>query len=157
MSRTITDGTQLHTLAWKTALALSGAVQSNPFGPDYEVFKVRGKVFMMTTEVRDTPVVTMKCGPEEGLALREEIATVTVGYHMNKRHWISVAAGPQVTERLLEELVENAYLLVVDKLTRTERNAVMDDMHDSQLGELTRARTDLRNRSDTPTARQDVD
>jgi hypothetical protein len=33
----------------------------------------------------------------------------------------------------------------------------MDDMHDSQLGELTRARTDLRNRSDTPTARQDVD
>ena len=123
---TITDGTQLHKLAWHAALALAGAVQSNPFGPDYEVFKVSGKVFMMTTEVRGTPIVTLKCGPEEGLALREEIATVTAGYHMNKRHWISVGAGPKVTERLLEELVENAYLLVVDKLTRAERSQVMD-------------------------------
>lgn len=131
---TISDGTQLHKLAWSTALALSGAVQSNPFGPDYEVFKVRGKVFMMTAEVRGTPVVTMKCGPEEGLALREEIATVTAGYHMNKRHWISVAAGPQITKRLLEELIENAYLLVVEKLTRAERNEVLDADQSQRVG-----------------------
>ena len=114
-------GLDLHRLAWAAALALSGAEQSQPFGPEYEVFKVGGKVFMMTTVRRGTPIVTLKCEPEHALALREEFATITPGYHMNKRHWTSLTAGHGVTPALIEELVENAYLLVVDGLPRDRR------------------------------------
>jgi predicted DNA-binding protein (MmcQ/YjbR family) len=40
---------------------------------------------------------------------------------MNKRHWTSPAAGEGVTQTLIEELVENAYLLAVDGLPRDRR------------------------------------
>jgi len=43
------------------------------------------------------------------------------GYHMNKRHWTSLAAREGVTQALIGELVENAYLLVVDGLPRDRR------------------------------------
>jgi predicted DNA-binding protein (MmcQ/YjbR family) len=107
--------------AWSVAQALAGAERCQPFGPEYEVFKVGGKIFMMTTVVRGTPIVTFKCEPEHALALREEFATITAGYHMNKRHWTSLAAGEGVTPALIGELVENAYLLVVDGLPRARR------------------------------------
>jgi predicted DNA-binding protein (MmcQ/YjbR family) len=107
--------------AWSVAQALAGAERCQPFGPEYEVFKVGGKIFMMTTVVRGTPIVTLKCEPEHAMALREEFATITAGCHMNKRHWTSLAAGEGVTQALIGELVENAYLLVVDGLPRDRR------------------------------------
>ncbi|RNM12231.1 MmcQ/YjbR family DNA-binding protein [Nocardioides pocheonensis] len=114
-------GADLHWFAWSVALDLPGVAQSRPFGPDYEVFKVGGKVFVMTTVVRGTPIVTLKCEPEHAVALRQQFGTITAGYHMNKRHWTSVAAGAGVSRGLVEELVRNAYLLVVDRLPRAKR------------------------------------
>ena len=114
-------GAQLLEYAWSVASALGGVERCQPFGPEYEVFKVGGKIFLMTTVVRGTPIVTLKCEPEHALALREEFETITAGYHMNKRHWTSLAAGQGVTRALTEELVKNAYLLVVDGLPRDRR------------------------------------
>jgi predicted DNA-binding protein (MmcQ/YjbR family) len=122
-------GAQLIECAWSVASALAGAQRCQPFGPEYEVFKVGGKIFMMTTVVRGTPIVTLKCEPEHAVALREEFATVTSGYHMNKRHWTSLAAGRGVTKALIEELVENAYLLVVDGLPRDRRPGSLQSSH----------------------------
>lgn len=45
------DGTAIQMAAAKKARSLPEVTQTNPFGPDYEVFKVVGKIFMMTTEV----------------------------------------------------------------------------------------------------------
>jgi predicted DNA-binding protein (MmcQ/YjbR family) len=98
-----------------------GARQVQPFGPQFEVFKVLHKVLMMSTTVRDEPIVTLKCEPELGAALRHEHPTISPGYHMNKRHWISLAPGPGVSGELVSELVSNAYLLVSDALTRQQR------------------------------------
>ncbi|MFD6134979.1 MmcQ/YjbR family DNA-binding protein [Isoptericola sp. NPDC060257] len=92
--------TQHQDVAAATALALPGVTRTWPFGPEHDVFKVRAKVFCMTTEVTGTPLVTLKCAPDDGEALRQELETVTAGYHMNKRHWISLAAGPGITRRL---------------------------------------------------------
>lgn len=92
-----------------------------PFGPQFEVFKVLHKVFMMSTTVRGDPIVTVKCEPEVGVALREDHPSISPGYHMNKRHWVSLAPGTGVTDELVTELVTNAYLLVTDTLTRQQR------------------------------------
>jgi predicted DNA-binding protein (MmcQ/YjbR family) len=101
-------------------------VRGQPFGPEYEVFKVAGKVFVMTTEVPGVAVATLKCEPDYAAALRQEYPSVTVGYHMNKRHWISLAPGPGVSVELVEELVSNSYLLVVAGLPRR----LLGDLHD---------------------------
>ena len=53
--------------------------------------------------------------------LREVFDTVTPGYHMNKRHWISIAAGPGITQAFVSELVTDAYHLVVATLLQRDR------------------------------------
>ena len=100
---------------------LPGARLEFPFGPDWEVFKVRSKVFMLLTEVTGEPIVTLKSAPEASKALREEYADITPGYHMNKRHWITLRPGGQLQKRLVEELVTESYLLVVENLPRAGR------------------------------------
>jgi len=126
--------TQHQDVASAVALALPGGTRTWPFGPEHDVYKVRGKVFCMTTEVTGTPLVTLKCAPDDGEALRQELATVSAGYHMNKRHWISLAAGPGITQDLVEELVLEAYALVVASLPRRLRPIDLDDTERFRTG-----------------------
>lgn len=100
---------------------LPGAGLEHPFGPHWEVFTVRGKVFMLLTEVTGEPIVILKAAPEDGRALREQYAGITPGYHMNKRHWITLHPGGDLPEQLVEDLVTESYLLVVENLPRAER------------------------------------
>ena len=100
---------------------LPGAALEHPFGPDVDVFKVRGKVFMLFSEVSGEPVVTLKARPADGAVLREAYPEITPGYHMNKRHWITVRPGTTLDQQLLEDLVTESYLLIVEGLPRAER------------------------------------
>ena len=63
---------------------LPGAGLEHPFGPDWDVFKVRDKVFMLMTEITGEPIVIVKADPEDAKALREQHADITPGYHMNR-------------------------------------------------------------------------
>ncbi len=115
------DGKALQDTAQEAAERLPGSGLEYPFGPDWDVFKVRGKVFMLMTEVPGQPVVILKSDPEEAEALREIHAEITPGYHMNKKHWITLAPGGSVGEELVETLVMDSYRLVVGKLPRSQR------------------------------------
>lgn len=108
-------------LAWQVASRLECATREQPFGPEYDVAKVCGKVFMMSTEVRGAPIVTVKCEPDYATALRGAHPSIVRGYHMNKTHWISIASGPGVTDALVEDLVLGAYHLVRSRLPKTVR------------------------------------
>jgi len=100
---------------------LPGAELEHPFGPEWEVFKVRGKVFMLLTETTGDPIVIVKADPEDGKALREQHQDITPGYHMNKRHWITLNPGGNLTTSLVDDLVTESYLLVVENLPRAKR------------------------------------
>ncbi|GLH98662.1 MmcQ/YjbR family DNA-binding protein [Phytohabitans aurantiacus] len=115
------NGSALHKSAANCAEELPGAQLEHPFGPDWEVFKVGGKVFMLMTEVPGRPVVILKADPGEALALREQYRHITPGYHMNKRHWITVDAGEGIDEELVRELVTDSYRLVVARLPKADR------------------------------------
>lgn len=115
------DGEALQDVAQRQAESLPSASLEHPFGPDWEVFKVRGKVFMLMTSVPGRPVVILKSEPGEAEALRQMHADVTPGYHMNKRHWITLEPGGSLDERLVEELVTESYRLVVGNLPRSDR------------------------------------
>ena len=115
------NGSTLQKTAADRAEELPGARQEHPFGPDWEVFKVRGKVFMLMTEVPGRPVLILKADPGEAHALRGQYSRITPGYHMNKRHWITVEGGEGVDEKLVEELVTDSYRLVVAHLPKPEQ------------------------------------
>ncbi len=116
------NGSALHKIAADCAEELPGAQLEHPFGPEWEVFKVRGKVFMLMTEVPGRPVVILKADPGEALALREHNSHITPGYHMNKKHWITLRPGGSIQKkRLVDDLVTESYLLVVENLPRARR------------------------------------
>lgn len=103
------------------AQELPGSALENPFGPDWDVHKVRGKVFLLTTELHGEPIVTVKSRPEESAALRRAFPSISPGYHMNKRHWITLRGGEDLDPELVDDLVTESYLLVVEKLPRHAR------------------------------------
>ncbi len=111
---------KLQRLARARADELPGAELQHPFGPEWDVYKIRGKVFMLLTAVTGEPIITLKADPEDARALCENYRNITPGYHMNKKHWITVRPGP-LDEGLVEELVTDSYLLVVQKLPRAIR------------------------------------
>jgi predicted DNA-binding protein (MmcQ/YjbR family) len=115
------DGEQLQEHAQARAQELPGADLEHPFGPGWNVYKVRDKVFMLLTEITREPIVIVKAVPEEGEALREQHEDITPGYHMNKQHWITLHPGGNLQKQLVEDLVTESYLLVVENLPRAER------------------------------------
>lgn len=103
---------------------LPGAVEDTPFGPDALVFKVGGKMYAILSVDEQPASVSLKVDPLEGEALRQTWAAITPGYHLNKRHWITVALDGTLPDELLADLIRDSYELVVQGLTRAARAAL---------------------------------
>ncbi len=106
-------------------LAKPGATEDYPFGDEVAVFKVAGRMFALVPLVPLGPPpasVSLKCDPELAAALRTTYAAITPGYHLNKRHWNTVALDGSVPDEELLELIDHSYELVVARLTRAQRN-----------------------------------
>lgn len=111
-------GEQLQRLARDVASALADVTHGRPFTPHLDVWKVAGKVFLIVTDDSDAQIITVKVDPHHGDALRRDHESITPGRYLDKRHWASVGAGRGVTARLVEDLVQGSYDLVVDRLPR---------------------------------------
>lgn len=66
-------------------------------------------------------IVNLKADPEDVRALTEAYPSILPGYHMSKRHWITLRPGADLTAALVRELVTESYLLVVTTLPRARR------------------------------------
>ena len=110
------DDEQLWKAVVDAALELP-ASELYPFNEEWEVARVCGKWFMISS-VRGRRIVNLKADPEEARALCESFESITPGYHMNKKHWISVMTGPGINAELVRELVTESYLLVVAGLPK---------------------------------------
>lgn len=101
-------------------LGKAAVTEGLPFGPDVLVFKVAGKMFALANLDGPPFRVTLKCEPERALLLRERYRGVTPGYHMNKRHWNTVALDEDVPGDEIRALVDHSYALVADALPKRE-------------------------------------
>ncbi|WP_413757153.1 MmcQ/YjbR family DNA-binding protein [Streptomyces sp. MMBL 11-3] len=109
-------------------LSFNAAVEEFPFNPETSVFKVLGKMFALSSLTADPLKINLKCDPEDALRLRAEHEGLIVpGWHMNKRHWNTVTVRAAdgtagvLPDRLVRELVEDSYDLVVAGFPRAER------------------------------------
>jgi len=93
-------------------LSKAGAEETMPFGPDTLVFKVGGKVFLLTGLDDEELSFNVKCDPEKAIELREEYPCVLPGYHMNKKHWNTIVVDGSVSSRQLKEWIDHSYDLV---------------------------------------------
>ncbi len=115
------DGQELQKIAGEYAVELPGTDLEHRFGPDWNLYRVGGKVFMLMTDAPGHPIVTLKADPDDTVVLCGRYADITPGYHMDKRHWITLQGGDTINEKLVEELVTDSYRLVVASLPRPDQ------------------------------------
>lgn len=103
-------------------LSFNAATEDFPFRPEISVFKVSGKMFALSWTGERPLKVNLKCDPEDAVRLRgDHPDLIAPGYHMNKRHWNTVTVDGGLPDRLVKELIEDSYDLVVAGLPRAER------------------------------------
>lgn len=105
----------------RLCLGLPGSREEFPFTETTSVFKVGGKMFALTALGGAPLSVSLKCDPEVAVSLRLRYPAITGGYHLNKRHWNTVVLDGSVPARLVREMIEDSYDLVVAGLPRRER------------------------------------
>jgi len=105
-------------------LSLKGTTEKMPWrDPEYSsvlVFEVGGKWFGFV-DIDRFEFCNLKCDPDISLELQARYEGVTPGWHMNKKHWISVRFGRDVPDAVIKELVAAAHDLVFAKLPKKLR------------------------------------
>ncbi|GER60433.1 MmcQ/YjbR family DNA-binding protein [Patiriisocius marinus] len=100
-------------------LSKKGVTESLPFDEHTLVFKVMGKMWALCSLRRQPTQVNLKCDPERSVELREEFDGLIIpGYHMSKMHWNTVLIEDTIPPKLIIELIDLSYKLVVSKLTK---------------------------------------
>jgi predicted DNA-binding protein (MmcQ/YjbR family) len=100
-----------------------GVTEEFPFDNNTLVYKVMGKMFALT-DVEEFEGINLKCAPEVGVQLREEYAAVRPGYHMNKKHWITVQMDGSIGDKLVKSWIDASYDLVAASLPKSQQKAL---------------------------------
>ncbi|MEO6314810.1 MAG: MmcQ/YjbR family DNA-binding protein [Chitinophagaceae bacterium] len=103
-------------------LSKTGAAETLPFGPDTLVYKVGGKVFLLTSLDADDFRFNVKCDPDLALELRERYDCVQPGFHMNKKHWNTIIVQGDLLNQQLKTWIDHSYELVVKSLPKKMRD-----------------------------------
>ena len=82
------------------------------------MFKVRGKMFALSSLAVRPLSVSLKCDPEIAEQLRATHEVVRPGYHLNKRHWNTVELDGTLDDRFVRDMIEDSYDLVVAGLPK---------------------------------------
>ena len=96
-----------------------GATEDFPFDEDTLVFKVMGKMFLLTGLDHKPLNFNVKCDPELAIELREQYdGDVIPGFHMNKSKWNTVEVEGAIPEKELYKMIDHSYDEVVKSFTK---------------------------------------
>ena len=102
--------------------SIKGSEGSYPFGPEALVFKVMDKMFALVSQLDEVPRLTLKCDPVDAEVLTGQFESVVPGYHMNKKHWITISLTAELNDAMLIDLIDDSYQLVVRKLSKADKS-----------------------------------
>ncbi len=76
---------------------------------------VRGdwKMYALIHEGSDPVRISLKCDPQLGKLLREKYVTVMEGYHLNKKHWITIVLSGEIEWEEIKGFIRHSYDLVI--------------------------------------------
>ncbi|MEN9448915.1 MAG: hypothetical protein RJA25_2205 [Bacteroidota bacterium] len=107
-------------------LIKKGVTEEFPFDEETLVFKVMGKIFLLTNINDETISVNLKCNPDYALELRERYDSVQPGYHMNKKMWNTVTYNGEFSIQDFFEMIDHSYHEVVKKMTNKLQATLKD-------------------------------
>lgn len=105
-------------------LSLPHVTERQPYGPDCLVLEIGGKQFCLLDLTGKWQFFNLKVNPEYSLELQARFMSVRPGFHMNKKHWISVEFTGDVPDSLQRELIVHAYWQTAKGLTKKMRIAL---------------------------------
>jgi len=105
-------------------LSKKGVTESFPFNETTLVFKVLGKMFLLTN-LEGELSISVKCDPEKAIELREMYSAVIPGYHMNKKHWNTVFIDESLTETLILSFIDHSYNLTCMSITKSKQKELL--------------------------------
>ncbi len=80
-----------------------------PFGEDVLVFRVNGKIFVLTRLMARPLSINLKCDPAKAIELRERYESVLPGYHMNKKYWNTVVLDGRIPVKEVYAMIDHSY------------------------------------------------
>ena len=108
-------------------LSKKGVTEHFPFDEDTLVFKVGGKMFVLSSLKQwelGNPSLNLKCDPEKAEELRAEYDAINPGFHMSKIHWNTVDLNSDVPDKMICSLINDSYDLVFNSLTKKIQNEI---------------------------------
>jgi len=106
-------------------MAKKGVEETFPFGEDTLVFKVMGKMFLLTSLSQRPLQFNAKCDPDRAVELREQYDAIRPGYHMNKQHWNTIIVDGSIPAKLLHQLIDDSYALIVQSLPKKLKDGLL--------------------------------
>ena len=107
-------------------LSLPHATERMPFGPDTYCMEIGGKMFCLMTLDGEWDFYNLKVAPDFADELKSRYRGITPGYHMNKKHWVSVKFNDDVPDALQRELIEHSYRQAFKNLTKKQQRDLVD-------------------------------
>ena len=97
-------------------LKLKSSKLDYPFGERVAVYKYKEKMFALLSEGKEPLSLSLKCDPMLAITLQEKYESVMPGYHLNKKHWITVVLTGQLSLDEVKDLIVLSYNLVAGKV-----------------------------------------
>jgi predicted DNA-binding protein (MmcQ/YjbR family) len=104
-----------------------GVKEDFPFDEVTLTMKVMGKIFAFLPLDAQPPQISLKCDPDRAIELREEYEDIQSAFHLNKKHWNAILLEGNVPSKLIYELVDHSYDLVVKGLKKSERMQLLNE------------------------------
>ena len=100
-------------------IAKRAVTESFPFDETTLVFKVMNKMYCLLG--LDDMRISLKNDPEKNIELRAHYPAIITGYHLSKPHWNTISIDGTVPPKVLKELIDESYELIVKSLPKKKQ------------------------------------
>lgn len=115
---------------WLNDYCLSKKAVEKEFKVEWDAtrYLIGGKMFALQGGDKEgKAIITVKCDPLLGQALRAEHQHIIPGYYMNKEHWNSVYLDGDVPDEVLKQMIDMSYDLVLNSLSKKAIKEIMEE------------------------------
>lgn len=91
-------------------------------------YQIGGKMFaaQCLDEKGQPYYINLKVDPGESLFLRDQYEDIVPGHYSDKKNWISVKPDGAVPDELLKDLLEKAYLLMLQTFSKKRQREILN-------------------------------